>query len=66
MARIMNDRRRVAKTPLSAVSGNGLMRVIPDTAPAFIAGVYCRRLLPAFIAGVYCPRLLPAFIARVY
>jgi hypothetical protein len=41
----MNDRRRVAKTPLSAVSGNGLMRVIPDTAPAFIAGVYCPRLL---------------------
>jgi len=34
----MNDRRRVAKTPLLAVRGNGLSRVLPDTAPAFIEG----------------------------
>jgi hypothetical protein len=40
----MNDRQRVAKKPLSAVGGNGLMRVLPDTAPAFIASVYCQRL----------------------
>jgi len=38
----MNDRQRVAKKPLSAVGGNGLRRVVPDTAPAFIASV-CRR-----------------------
>jgi len=34
----MNDRRRVAKTPLSAVRGNGLRRALPDTAPPFIEG----------------------------
>jgi hypothetical protein len=45
MALIMNDRQQVAKKPLSAVSGNGLRRVLPDTAPAFIASVYCQRLL---------------------